>query len=165
MTDTASMIPLDEIGTSGVSDPSTVKSMADTARTFLELHQWCRSIVKGYFDRGIPGVVAIFFFEIVPAEADSEVWVIVGDVPPAYIDVDPDASSEGCGALEVYIACMRDWCEAVLDNRSVEDLMPVGYQDTGRPLRPTHKLAVSLNERLDFLEQKVLPFLRENRWE
>jgi len=165
MPDTASMITLDEIGSSGVSDPDMVRSMADTARTFLGSQKWCRSIVRGYFDRGIPGVIAIFFFEIVPDEADTEMWVIAGDVPPAYIDVDPDASSDGCGALEVYIACMREWCEAVLNNRSVDDLMPVGYQDTGRPLRPTHKLAVSLNERLDFLEEKVLPFLRENQWE
>lgn len=97
----------------------------------------------------IPGVIAFFLFNIVPnaPDIDEWLWVVVGDLPPAYLVTD-DAKTVN-NALKAYIYEMRRWTQAVSEGKSTDDLIPVNVQ-------PTIEAAKRLEERLAFLESEVL---------
>ena len=87
------------------SDTRLLQEMANEARTFLEGFDWCTTIKEMYFDLGLGGIVAILLTRIVPTVSsdviDEWLWVIVGDLPPAYLVV--DLSPDPVAALKTYI--------------------------------------------------------------
>lgn len=142
--------------------PATDKSTGDEeldsarreAREYLEFYDWVSSIKGEYFGYGADGIIYIFLFEIAPGrpEVDPWIWVIVGDVPPTYLPAE-DARTP-YEALDGYIGAMEEWVEAARQGKSVADLIPVNV-----PANPTN--AEMLASRLKFLDEKVLPDLRE----
>jgi len=78
---------------------------------------------------------------------DEWVWVIVGDVPPAYITAE-DAPNPAC-ALDGYIGAMDGWVRAVLTGGSVDGLIPVNVS-------PSPENAKRLEARLRFLDGEIL---------
>jgi hypothetical protein len=161
--DTAHMLAIECLPGSDLTDKDQLLAMSEQARRYLLSHDWCRSVRRGFLDRGISGVLAVFYFEIEPDGADEEVWVIVGDIPPAYMDV--ESCPTGADALEAYLECMEEWVEAVRNGKSVDELIPVGYADTGRPIEPTPDAAEELAGRLAFIRNELVPWFREDRWE
>jgi hypothetical protein len=131
-------------------DTRLLKGMLREARTFVTSFRWCRCLKKISFGLGVGGIVAVFLAKIEPAEADvdDELWVVVGDVPPAYLVT--EESPDPKAALRAYIAEMRRWIRAVRAGRSTRELIPVNAP-------ATREMAKRLEIRLDFLEQKVLP--------
>jgi hypothetical protein len=132
-------------------DRLSLGSLAKEAEEFLLSHSWCSSVRNAYFGIGNEGIFAVFLFEIVPAceNVDEFLWVVTGDLPPAYLvcDSSPDPPS----ALRNYIAEMRTWVETVQEGRTPgEDVIPVNAP-------PTREFAEMLQSRLDFLEGKILP--------
>ncbi|MER8962536.1 hypothetical protein [Mesorhizobium sp. M0701] len=107
-----------------------------------------------YLGYGADGIIYIFLFEIVPGrpEVDPWIWVIVGDVPPTYLPA-ADAKTP-YEALDGYIGAMEEWVEAARRGDSVADLIPVNV-----PASPAN--AEMLDSRLKFLDERVLPELRE----
>jgi hypothetical protein len=75
------------------------------------------------------------------------VWVIVGDVPPAYITVE-DAPNPAT-ALDAYIGAMQEWVDAARAGGSVADLIPVNVP-------PTVENAERLGRRLQFIDEEIL---------
>src|SRR5512138_2460602 len=118
MKDNRRMIPAHRIRN------AELQELAREAHDFLSSHRWCAEIQSQHLAWGIAGVVAVFFFRISPAAAgvDKELWVVVGDIPPAYI-VTP--KHEGWqSALRGYVYEMRRWVRAARAHRSVEKLIP-----------------------------------------
>lgn len=130
-------------------EPEGVATMLAEATNYITSFQWCREIVQRYVGFALPGVVGVFLFRIVPDSPDVDecVWVVVGDLPPAYIS--PDDSPTPAAALEAYIREMDEWIGAVRDGSSVEELIPVNVP-------PTDKYAEMLDSRLRFLESEIL---------
>ncbi len=124
------------------------------AREYLESHSWVSDIKGEYLGYRLDGVIYVFLFEFVPAKPNvpSWVWVIVGDVPPAYIDC--DYGKTPYLALDGYIGAMEEWVEAARDGKSVEDIIPVNV-----PATPAY--AEMLGGRLKFLYDNVLPLLKK----
>jgi hypothetical protein len=91
----------------------------------------------------------VFLFKIMPATADADewLWVIVGDLPSAYIVTD-DARNPAA-ALDAYIGEMERWASAAEGGQSVENLIPVDVP-------PTPENAKRLRKRLAFLDREVL---------
>ncbi len=127
--------------------------MLNEEREFLLSSDWCASISQEYVGLAIGGVVGVFLVEIVPTKKDVDtfLWVIVGDLPPAYLVTDeiPNAIE----ALSVYIEYMTDWVAAVRAGASTENLMPVAAE-------PTTEHADMLESRLRFLTERVIPEFR-----
>jgi len=119
------------------------------ARTFIGSFKWCAGIKKAYFGLGAANVVAIFLFELIPVgeSVDSLLWIVVGDIPPAYIVTDDAPNPES--ALAVYISLMRKWISAAKLGKSVKNLIPVDAP-------PTAENANDLERRLEFLEEEIL---------
>jgi hypothetical protein len=131
-------------------DAPVRSNLLDRASGYLSSFQWCDQILESYFGLGVGGIVAVFLFRIRPTKRDVDEWhwVIVGDLPPAYL-VTEQAPNPAC-ALKVYIVLMRQWVQAVMKGESVEDLIPVNVE-------PDVTWAVELQGRLDLLEAYLLP--------
>jgi hypothetical protein len=97
----------------------------------------------------IPGVIAIFLVELHRSEPDVDpfTWVIVGDLPPAYLN--PVYCGSPQAALRGYIEEMSAWVEAVQKGESTDDMIPVNAE-------PTKENATALTTRLRFLEREIL---------
>lgn len=139
---------------SGENDDETVllNELSDEAFSFLQNKKWCKSIRDGYFCYGIGGIIGIFLFEIDPSDTDVDhsVWVIVGDVPPAYLS--PVYCKSAKDALNGYLAEMEAWVDAIRNNAPVGELIPVNAE-------PNLENAGLLESRLTFLKENVLKYM------
>jgi hypothetical protein len=147
-------MPVENLFGEDPEDTRLLKSMATDGVNYLQAFSWCRSIEAQYFGAGIGGVVAIFFFGIVPSrpDADEWLWVVVGDLPSAHLVTDD--CKVPSAALETYIGLMRRWTTLAKSGRT-SDVIPVNV-----PATP--EWAKELEGRLDFLEDNVLPRLRDD---
>jgi len=150
----AFVVPAIEMHGDDEEDTRLLNDMLNAARAYLESFKWCHEIEKIYFGFGIGGIVAIFLFEIknMAYPRDTFLWVVVGDLPPAYLVTDeaPDTPT----ALQLYIDLMREWVEAVKKGESVSELITVNAPTT-------KKYANMLQGRINYLEENVLPECRE----
>lgn len=145
------MTPIKDLHQVTDEDVDWLRDRSVEAETFLLSHKWCDRIVNGWFDRSWPGLLAVFFFELVPTEgsfADKRVWVIVGDVPPAYIDI--SQCPNGACAIDGYVGAMREWARHVKEGKSVENDIPVNAP-------ATLKYARMLERRLKFMDREIFP--------
>jgi hypothetical protein len=124
--------------------------LADVARAreFLLSHKWCEAVQDVYFGIAVPGVVFVGLADIAPlGKADSQLWVLVGDVPPAYLVTD-DLPNPAL-ALQAYLDHMEAWVRAVEAGEDTAALMPVNGA-------PTPDNALALRTRIAFLRRELL---------
>ena len=135
-------------------DTILLEQMANHARDFMNFKAWCNGIEAQYFGYGVGGVVAVFLFAISPSreDIDKDLWVIVGDIPSAYIvaEENPTPSS----ALDAYIGEMSAWVEDAESGKSVTELIPVNVPANAEN-------AGKLRIRLDVLRDTVLPMMHD----
>jgi hypothetical protein len=156
MLDTSKMIRIQDLPNSGLEDAAELEEMAREATEFLRSHHWCLSIKEGFLDRGWAGILAVFYYEIAPAgSADSSVWVITGDLPPAYLDI--QTCPNGAAAIDGYVGAMQEWVEHVRRGESVDGLIPVRRRNSLAPVTPSLEYADMLAKRLDFIDKRILP--------
>lgn len=141
---------VDSIVGEDAAETEVLKGMAKEAHDFICSHKWCEHMDCQYLAYGVGGVVAVFLVQITPAseEVDACLWVVVGDVPPAYLVVND--SPTAADALDAYCPLMEEWVEAVENGESVEELIPVN-------VLPSREWAEQLGGRLAFLRSKILP--------
>jgi hypothetical protein len=148
--DFSTVVRLSEMRGDSDTDTALLQGMAAEARAFLESFSWCSGIADAYFGCGVGGVVGVFLFRIVPAREDVDecLWVIVGDLPPAYLVTDENRTPSQ--ALRAYISEVRGWVVAAETGGPVEELIPVNVP-------ATRENAMLLETRLSFLEKEILP--------
>jgi len=134
-------------------ETSQLRALYERAVNYICSFHWHGKIEKIYFGLGVSDIVGVFLFELTPrsANVDKLLWVIIGDVPPAYLVTDdaPDAAT----ALQVYIREMNRWVEAAKAGASIKEVIPVNAP-------PTIGNATDLERRLKFLEEEILPQYR-----
>jgi hypothetical protein len=147
------MKPVDSIDGEDAVDTKLLRGMAVEARDFICANEWCEHIDRQYLAYGVGGVVAVFLVQITPASEDVDacLWVVVGDLPPAYIVVEDNPTA--ADALDAYCSEMEAWVEAVQNGESVDELIPVNVP-------PTHEYAEQLSGRLAYLRSAILPLAR-----
>jgi hypothetical protein len=148
--DLSKLTPLGELKGEDAEETRELQDLAQRALDFVRSFEWCDGVREIRSGIAIAGVVGVFFVSIVPRSAavDGELWIIVGDVPPAYIVTD-DAPTPA-DALIIYAELMRQWIDAVRQGRGIADLIPVDAE-------PTKAAADSLDSRLRFLVERVVP--------
>ncbi len=129
--------------------PETAQQLTE-ATSFLRSFSWVNGIEQTYLGNSFEGILGIFLFKISPnrADVDDFVWVIVGDLPSAYITVDD--SPNPAAALDGYIGAMEDWGDAVVKGEPTDGLIPVDAP-------ATQENAMALKSRLQFLDDNILP--------
>jgi len=102
-------------------ETTQLKEMLRQATSYLMSFSWCSGIRESYIGIGIGGVVAAFLFRIQPSREDVDewVWIIVGDLPAAYITA--ENAPNPATALDGYIGAMQEWVDAVKQGKSVKD--------------------------------------------
>lgn len=150
--DVTKLVPLSQIKGDDAEDTALLRQMADEATRYLKSHKWCPDISHAYLGFGIGGVVAVFLFEFSMATrgVDSQLWVVVGDLPSAYLVTDKACNARL--ALELYCDLMDAWANAVTQNTSLESVYPVRAE-------ATDENAVQLRSRVRFLRDKVIPMM------
>ena len=97
--------------------------MASGAKNYLRSFPWCKGIRAAYFGDGYGGVVGVFLFHIEPSRqgVDEWLWVVFGDVPPAFLVI--DLSRTPSQALQCYIGEISRWVELAKQGRSSSDVI------------------------------------------
>ena len=142
------------------TDSDMFVEMAETATRFLNGRVWCKSITQGYLDRGLAGIIAIFFFEYERTdgeEAPPSTWIIHGVLP--LIVIPPYVAIDGMTALEEYLKVLEAWCDRVEFGLSILDLPPVHHPDGVSMVAMTADYARDLRKRVESLREMILPWL------
>jgi len=122
------------------------------ANEFLDKFAWAKDRKNLWVADCFPGVLGIFLAELAPQgqQIDQYIWVVVGDLPPAYLSSQYAKSPRD--ALDGYMGEMLAWVEAVESGQPTDDLIP----NDGAP---TPANARALRTRLEFLGREILPHL------
>jgi hypothetical protein len=152
------VISIEQMTGDDPEDTGLLRSMAGDAENYLRSFAWCRAINAKYFGAGVGGVIGIFLFGIVPSQAgvDQWLWVVVGDIPSAYLVT--DVCKVPSEALAGYIREMKRWVELAKEGRSSSDVIPVNVPSTP-------EWASQLEPRLRELEGVYIPRFREDETE
>lgn len=138
-------------------DTGLLLEMAVTAREYITAFTWSPPIKAIYLAHGVGGVVGLFLVEFhrkIAKADDGTLWVVVGDLPSAYLVVEPDDSP--ADALERYCGLMEDWITAVRDNGDLSKAYPVAAE-------PTWENAELLERRVSFLLAEIIPSMPSSR--
>ncbi len=147
------VVPIETLRGRSAFEVEELLVLYDEATEYLRAFTWCGKIEEGFAGICVPGLVGVFLFRFEPAASDVDpwVWVITGDVPPAYVTTE-NAPNPAC-ALDGYIGAMRSWARAVREKRPVSGEIPVNAPATAA-------YADMLEARLTLLDQEVLPRYR-----
>jgi len=147
--DMSKVVPVAQMKGDDDDETAGLRELLAEADKYLKGFPWVREVKAAYLGIGVAKIVGIFLFEIIPSRenVDDRVWVIVGDLPPAYITAE-DAPNPAA-ALDAYIGAMEQWVEAAKAGRSVKNLIPVNVP-------PTLENAARLESRLSFLDREIL---------
>lgn len=144
-----SLVPTDQMSGEDNEATSTLHEMLAEAKSFIKKFKWSGTILEKYFGLGIPGVVAVFLFHVDPiTDHDDWLWVIVGDLPSAYLVT--DRASDPVSALKVYCELMEDWVQAVRGGGALNDVFPVNAP-------PDTDHADMLERRIELLRTEIIP--------
>ena len=149
------VVPIEEMRGDDPQDMELLRADYEKAKDFLLRQKWCFGLGDIYFGEGIGGIVSIFLVQIdpIPTGVDQWLWVIVGDIPPAYLVIDECPTP--IEALKAYIALRRRWVELAYASETSPDVMPVEVPST-----PYH--AHLLERRLNILERLLIGSNEEN---
>ncbi len=157
--DTGQMTPISEIPTEYGDEGEEMVALAGEAAEFLGAFGWCNSIRRGFLADAWSAQFAVFYFEIEPAAgADERIWVVAGDVPPAYLDIESCPNVRK--VVETYVWLMEEWVDVVRKGGSTDALMPVLARGSShRRLPPKPENAEMLARRLALIRKHVFPDL------
>jgi len=139
----------------GEDDEETdlLKEDLEASRNYLAGFRWCRAIRNQYYGLGIGGVVCVFLFEIEgDPGVDDVLWVVTGDLPPAYLVT--DAAPNPLEALRLYCGLMEDWIDAVRRKGDLSEVFPVAAS-------PNQENANQLEIRVTQLRESIIPAFEE----
>lgn len=124
------------------------------ATEYLFNFTWCKKIISTNIYLNLGSTLCIFLFEIENSVSrdDNYLWVIVGDIPPMYLDVQgPKTTKE---VLEDYIKLAEDWIGNVKAGKSINDCYPFIAE-------PTIEMAIMLEKRTSFMKNTLINNIEE----
>ena len=134
-------------------DTEKLHEYAALAKNYIQSFSWCPPIKDILLAYGVEGIVSVFLVEFVRSiqGTDDKLWLVVGDLPSAYLVVEPN--DDESQALERYCELMDQWVDTVRRSGDVSQVFPVMAQ-------PTIEHADMLNRRLEMLRAEIIPQIR-----
>lgn len=147
--DLSKVVPVGSMSGEDIEETRLLFQMHTEAENYLKAFKWCGDVIESYLGIGVGGVIGIFLFHIRPIadDADEWIWIIVGDLPPAYISI--EVAPNPATALDAYIGAMEEWVECVKQGKIIDGLIPVNV-----PASLAN--AKQLESRLTFLDREIL---------
>lgn len=126
-----------------------MREFAAEAESFVASQSWCSKVADVRLAWAAAGILGVFQVDLVPAEpgVDPTIWVVVGDIPPAYLAL--DESPTWREALRGYVSEMWRWVHAVRHGLPLDDVIPVAAE-------PSLEHAEMLSGRLAFIETEII---------
>jgi len=105
------LVPATNIVGDDAQDTLLLNKMSEAAQRYIASFSWCDAVLGSYFGGGMGGILAVFFIHIRPSREDVDpwIWVITGDLPPAFIPI-ADCKSPA-SAYRSYMRGMTKWVE------------------------------------------------------
>lgn len=149
----ADLVPVGNIVGDDEQDTVLLRKMAHDAERYICSFPWCGAVLKSYLGGGVGGIFAVFFFHIRPSRPDVEpwIWIIVGDIPPAYLPLS-DCKSPA-EVFRTYIRGMTNWVE--LARKGLTGTPAQGVPPVNVPATP--EWAEKINQKLYGLTIAVKP--------
>jgi hypothetical protein len=124
-------------------------ALARKANDFLTAFRWCAGIKESFLAFDCGRVLGVFLSRIEPRfiGVDDHLWVVVGDVPPAFLVCDD--APDWVGALRCYVREMQRWVDAVRLNAGLNGIIPVNVS-------PSLEHAEMLSSRLGFIQEHLI---------
>jgi hypothetical protein len=150
------LVPCSSIEGDDEEDSLLLHKMSDEATEYISSFSWCDAIHESYFGGGVGGIFAVFFFHIHSSrpDVDSWIWVVIGDIPPAYLPLaDCESPAE---VFRSYIRGMSRWVEVARvggDPSLRRDVPPIDL-----PAKP--EWAEKINQKLYGLTVAVGPIFQ-----
>ena len=147
------MINIEQISQSNIEHKDEVIELVEEAKQYLNSFSWCKQIISGLLVKSFGYILCIFLFEIEPAKdsgADDKLWVIIGDLPSAYLDTIEYKTPHD--ALDIYCFLMEEWINNVRAGKSVKECYPVNVE-------PTLEHADMLDIRIQLVRSDFLPWV------
>jgi hypothetical protein len=136
-------------------DTFLLRTMADDAKRYISSFSWCEEVLDSYFGGGVGGIFAVFFFHICPGpNVEPWIWIIVGDIPPAYLPLSDCRTPSD--VFSTYINGMSNWVELARKGQT-------GTQEQGVPpvnVPATPEWAERLSQKLHGLTLAVKPLFQ-----
>ena len=135
-------------------DTARLRELAVAATSYIQSFSWCPPIKDMYLAYGVGEIVAVFMVEF-PSKiqgTDDKLWVVVGDLPNAYLVVEPE--DDEAQALERYCELMDQWVDAVRNGGDLRQVFPVSAQ-------PTTEHAEMLSSRIEVLRAEIIPQMEQ----
>jgi hypothetical protein len=119
------------------------------AAEYLLGFPWCWKIVNAQLYLNLGSTLCIFLFEIENSASseDNYLWVVVGDIPPMYLDIHGPKSTKE--VLEDYVRLAEDWIFHVKSGKSIENCYPFNAA-------LTLEMAELLEERTVFMKNTLI---------
>jgi hypothetical protein len=151
------VMPIDRMVGDDAEDTSRLQKMAADAETYIRSFSWCRSVCRSFFGGGVGGIFAVFLFNIDSARPDVDqwIWIVVGDIPPAYVALE-DAKSPS-EVFKTYLSGMTRWVEYAQSGQTG----PAGNDIPPVNVPATPEWAETLEQRLNVLRLMMPPFFND----
>lgn len=129
----SSLVPLQNIFGDDQLDSILLRKMGIDAGVFIRSFPWCTTVLESFFGGGVGGIFAIYFFHIRSSRPDVDpwIWIMIGDVPPAYLPL-TDCGSPAA-AFRSYMHGMSKWVDFARNGRvgtPAEGVPPVNVPST-----------------------------------
>ncbi len=149
------MLPISNLTNAKLESKSDIINLSKEATAYLKEFNWCKEVLNGFLAVEFGYIFCVFYFEIIPSQgsdADKYIWIIVGDIPPAYIDIISAPTIRD--VITCYCDIMEDWISNVISGISVEECYPINAP-------ATKEYADMLETRILLIKNELLPNLVE----
>ena len=131
-------------------DDEDMAILLSEAVDYIQSFTWCDQVKNLWLAFNFDYLVVVVLAEIDSSnqEVDSEIWLVVGDIPTAYIDVESAPTKED--VLPCYVDVMQDWVDSVIKEENLDDCYPVEVPST-------IENAQMLSVRLNLIRSEIIP--------
>ena len=126
-----------------------VQQVYEKASLFLKSFDWCNKIKSAFLYTNLGSKLCLFLFQIdnLASDEDNYLWVIAGDLPSMYLNVqNGDTIRE---ILTSYSELAQDWVLHVKKQKSLVDCYPFN-------VAPTEENADLLQRRVNILNSSII---------
>ena len=160
MIDTSRMLPVNRINSTTADQSIEMQRLVIEARSFFDDQSRCLPVAGMHLAWGFAKVALFLVSFSDEMGLDSQVWVVVGDVPPAILngEICPNALE----AFEGYVGELQAWIDAVRAGTPIHDLMPLIDPERKQSIPPTSENADLVERRVRFIESNIMgPFMEQ----